>query len=86
MENAIDPRLLPASKQNELSIRQANRLFRKIDDSRKWPILGRFNATERAIRRLRKARHDGLEIHPGMEYIEALDREISDIVNDPKNS
>ncbi len=79
-----DPRQLPPTEVNKLSIRQANRLFRSIDESRLWPVCGRFNATERAIRRLRKARREGLEINPGLEYVLALDREISDIINDPK--
>lgn len=83
MSQCVNPYLLPASEQNDLSIRQANRLFRQIDESRLWPICGRFNVTERAIRRLRKARREGLEINPGMEYITALYDEIGRIVNHP---
>lgn len=69
---------------NEMSIRQINAYFRENDDSNKWPICGRFNATERAIRKLRKKRAQGLEVNSGLEYYLALEREISDIVNDPK--
>ena len=83
MNKFTNPVLLPASKANELSIRQANRLFRLIDESHLWPICNKFNVTERAIRRLRKARRNGLEVNSGLEYIHALDREISSIVNNP---
>lgn len=65
---------------NGMSIRQINKHFREADDSDKWPICGKFNATERAIRRLRKLRKD-VEIHEGLEYYLALDNEISNIVN-----
>jgi len=69
---------------NEMSIRQINAYFRQNDDSNKWPICGRFNATERAIRKLRKKRAEGLDLNSGLEYYLSLEREISDIVNDPK--
>ncbi len=72
---------LSPEKVNELSIRQINALFRRNDESSKWPICGKFNATERAIRRLRTYRRQGLEINSGLEYYLALDREISDIIN-----
>lgn len=68
----------------EMSIRQINKYFRKHDDSHLFPIRGRFNATERAIRRLRKYRREGMEINPGYEYYLSLEREISEIVNDPR--
>jgi hypothetical protein len=70
---------------NEMSIRQINAYFRQNDDSNKWPICGRFNATERAIRKLRKKRAEGLDLNSGLEYYLSLEREISDIVNDPKS-
>ena len=65
----------------DISIRQINRLFRAGDESHKWPVCGRFNVTERAIRRLRKLRRQGLELNSGTEYADALDQEISQIVN-----
>ena len=65
----------------EMSVRQINAYFRKHDYSHLWPICGRFNATERAIRRIRRYRRDGLEVHPGLEYYLTLEREISEIVN-----
>lgn len=65
---------------NEMSIRQINAHFRENDESHLWPICGRFNATERAIRRLRKFRREGI-INPGYEYYLTLENEISKIVN-----
>ena len=60
------------------SIRTINAYFRTNDESHKWPINNRFNATERAIRRLQKLRtYTG-----GVEYFHALDAEISKIVNE----
>lgn len=66
---------------NEMSIRQINAYFRENDDSHLWPICGRFNVTERAIRRIRRLRQQGLCVYPGLEYYLTLEREISDIVN-----
>lgn len=66
---------------NEMSVREINRYFREHDESHKWPICGRFNATERAIRKLRKLRHDGLDVSPGLEYYLSLERLIGEIVN-----
>lgn len=64
-----------------MSVRQINAYFRKHDDSHLWPICGRFNATERAIRRIRRYRRDGMEVCSGLEYYLTLEREISEIVN-----
>lgn len=60
----------------DASKRTINKLFRMHDESQKWPICSRFNATERAIRRLK-----GQYMHGGFEYALALDAEISSIVN-----
>lgn len=65
----------------EMSVRQINAYFRKHDDSHLWPVCGRFNATERAIRRIRRYRRDGMEVCSGLEYYLTLEREISEIVN-----
>lgn len=64
-----------------MSVREINKYFREHDESHKWPICGRFNATERAIRKLRKLRHDGMDVNPGLEYFLSLDRIIGEIVN-----
>lgn len=66
---------------NEMSIRQINAHFRKNDESRLWPVCGRFNATERAIRRVRRLRRMGLDVNGGLEYYLTVEREISEIVN-----
>lgn len=66
---------------DDMSIRQINAYFREHDDSRLWPICGRFNATERAIRRIRRYRRMGMVVYPGLEYYLTLENEISEIVN-----
>ena len=63
------------------NIAAINKLFRSQDDSHLWPINGAFNATERAIRRVRRAMREGLDIAGGLEYALAVESEISDIVN-----
>lgn len=60
-----------------LTVKQINALFRKNDESHLWPVCGRFDATDRAIRRLSRL---GLEYFD--DYAAALDSEISQIVND----
>lgn len=67
---------------SEMSIRQINRLFRQHDQSNLWPICGRFNATERAIRRLRKNVLPHMGATGGIEYAHMLEQEISRIVNE----
>lgn len=62
-------------------IRRINKEFRLKDDSHLYPIRGRFNATERAIRRLRGYQRQGLVIDSAYSYESALDGEISNIVN-----
>lgn len=66
---------------NEMSVRQINAYLRKNDDSHLWPVCGRFNATERAIRRVRRLRKQGLDIYDGLEYYQTVEREICEIVN-----
>ena len=64
----------------DMNIRQINALFRRHDESHLWPVCGRFNVTERAIRRLRKALRCNGETG-GFEYALMLDEEIGIIVN-----
>ena len=66
---------------DDMSIRQINAYFRETADSHFWPVCGRFNATERAIRRIRRRRREGLCVCPGLEYYLTLENEIIDIVN-----
>ena len=75
---------LTDEKDDLANIRAINRLYRNQDESHLWPISGKFNATERAIRRVRTlARHNGAIA--GLEYAYAVDWEISEIVNDERN-
>jgi len=64
----------------KMNIREINRHFRNEDESDKWPICGKFNVTERAIRKVRKQGLNG-----GLEYYLALEAEIGRIVNDERN-
>ena len=67
-------------KMATMSKRQIRKVFRAADESHLWPVCGRFNATERAIRRLaRLEREDGKL--SSIEYAYALDGIISEIVN-----
>ena len=61
--------------------RQINKWLRSKDDSHLWPICGKFNATERAINRIRKfEKESGYDLQ-GLEYFLTVEREISNIVN-----
>ncbi len=59
------------------NIRAINKIFRAQDDSYLWPICDQFNATERAIKKIRK---QGFAL-AGLEYCLALETEITEIVN-----
>jgi hypothetical protein len=58
-------------------IKRVNNYYRQRDESHLYPVRGKFNVTERAIRKLKR---DG-ECLDGLEYISALSAEISKIVN-----
>ena len=77
VKNIFDFERLPDNLKNEVSKRKINHFFRLSDDSNLYPIFGKFNATERAIRRIRK-NFPGME---GLEYYLSLKSEISNIVN-----
>lgn len=57
-----------------------NKAFRAADESHLWPINNRFDATERAIRAVRRYMRDAGEL-AGLEYAYALEAELSRIVN-----
>ena len=61
--------------------REVNLYFREQDESHLWPINGRFNATERAIRKARQYRRDTGSGY-WLEYIYLLDSLIEEIVNE----
>ena len=64
-----------------MSKRAINKHFRTTDDSKLWPICGKFNATERAIKRVRRFQAQTGTPIEGLEYWLALESEISTIVN-----
>ncbi len=67
------------------NIRAINKLYREQDDSHLWPISGKFNVTDRAIRKLNReyTRYNGAIY--GLEYCYCLENIISQIVNNIKN-
>ena len=66
------------------NIRAINKDYRSQDDSNLWPIRGRFNVTERAIRKARQFQRDSGAVY-GLEYAYLLDHIISREVNDERN-
>jgi hypothetical protein len=60
--------------------RAINKLYRAQDESHLWPILGRFNVTERAIQRVNKYERDAGAVN-GLEYCYMLESIVSEIVN-----
>lgn len=62
------------------NIRAINKIYRSQDESHLYPINNKFNATERAIRRVRKLTRSSGAIY-GIEYCYALESELSNIVN-----
>ena len=66
-------------------IMTVNRLYRAMDESDLWPILGWFNVTERAIKQLRKFRRNSEECYDKVQYAAQLDFFIGEIICNPKN-
>lgn len=64
----------------KVSRNKVNRILRLLDESGKFPIHGRFNATNRAIRRLNQyERSNGVM---GLyEYLAVFENEVRNIVN-----
>jgi hypothetical protein len=62
-----------------------NRAMRAEDQSDQWPISGRFNVTDRAIRRVTRSEHwrEYAGEYGPLEYVLAVYDEIGNIVNDP---
>lgn len=65
--------------------RLINNLYRAQDDSKLWPIRGRYNVTERAIRKARWFERESQCFMGGLEYCLFLEDEMSRIVNDERN-
>jgi hypothetical protein len=66
---------------NDLSRKDILKYFLNNDESHLFPIRGKFNATERAIRRLYKYERESGEYLEGLELYLFLENQISDIVN-----
>lgn len=62
------------------NIKEINRLYRRQDESHLFPINGRFDATERAIRKARAFQRDSGAVY-GLEYCYLLEELLSNIVN-----
>ena len=60
--------------------REIRKKFRAQDEAHLWPVCGRFNVTERAIRKVREQERANGSLSEE-EYELALDRMISLIVN-----
>lgn len=67
------------------TIASINMEYRRKDESHKWPINGKFNVTERAIRQVRTLAQAMGGIHNMYEYRALLDQHIAAIVNDESN-
>jgi hypothetical protein len=61
--------------------RRINKVYREHDESHLWPVNGRFNATERAIRAVRRAEREGLVIEGDLDYAMTIEQYLSKIVN-----
>jgi len=72
------------SKAGLANIRAINKDYRTQDESHLWPIRGRFNVTERAIRKARQFQRDAGAVY-GLEYCYLLESIISSEVNNEGN-
>jgi hypothetical protein len=59
-----------------------NRHFRAEDESHLYPVCGRFNATERAIRKVRREFAECGIPCTGLEYAVAIDATLDSIISD----
>ena len=71
---------LTENKDGSANIRAINKYYRDQDESRLYPINNRFNATERAIRRVRAYSKQAGAIY-GLGYCYLIEAELSNIVN-----
>lgn len=72
---------MASSPWNSMSKRQINARFRQTDTSHLWPVSGKFNATERAIRKVRRRSAKAQIPLEGLEYALTLERELERIIN-----
>lgn len=67
-------------KDGLMNIRAINKLYRTQDESHLYPINGKFDATERAIRQARSFQRQAGAVY-GLEYCCLLESLLSSIVN-----
>jgi len=67
------------------NIRAINKMYRDQDESHLWPISGKFNVTERAIRKARWLTRETGEKQTGLEYCYTLEMIMSEMVNNENN-
>ena len=72
-------------KEGTANIRAINAKYRYQDESRLYPILNKFNVTDRAIRQAQKFQRDNGAVY-GLEYCYLLEQLMSNIVNDARRS
>ena len=70
------------TEKNRAAIRK---LYHKQDESRLWPIRGKFNITTRAAKAIGRFMNETGYDLAGLEYCLALESEMSRIVNDETN-
>jgi hypothetical protein len=63
------------------NIKAINKMFRDQDESNLWPISGKFNATNRAIKKAQWFCRETGESKYGLEYALLIDSILSEIVN-----
>jgi hypothetical protein len=68
---------------NLAAIRKVNNMFLQQDESHLWPVRNQCNVTKLAIDRTYRSYRKYIEFDSNLEYILALDAEISRLVNDP---
>lgn len=61
--------------------REVNKIFRQQDESHLWPICGRYNVTDKAIRKAQWFQRESGCALEGLEYIYFVYEEIGRIVN-----
>lgn len=76
--NGIDFRACVSDKK---IYRKINKIMRKRDDSHLWPINGRYNATDRAIRWYNRVYFEANGPCSALEYCLGLEQIISNYVN-----
>jgi hypothetical protein len=72
-----------SAEMDRATVVKVNRAMRALDESDLWPVRGRFNVTDRAIRRTRAYLRETGDSPDVSLYATLVDGDISRIVNDP---